>query len=278
MQRREFMQLALTIVVLTAIPSSAEKLPSPMVWSNQAPTSITFAPGATTGQRLVIDATGITAYDNSNNVIFKVAVGSSSGAFVQNFAIINSLDNIIAQLFANPANSTKLVFQFTDQLNIIGQAGPGVLILGGGNTEVQFGSGEKGRYYKGAYAPSVQVIPNAADTQLINLTVIQENNDYAASPLNNATGVWTCPEDSYYSGSFTAGFAAHAATIDARVNLGALPIAVNDNPSNSNIVQCSFSSVFISAGQTVTWHVTQTSGAGLAMAPGISRISIGRDL
>lgn len=43
-----------------------------MVWSNQAPTSLTFPPGATTGQRITIDQNGLLGFDSANHLIFAI--------------------------------------------------------------------------------------------------------------------------------------------------------------------------------------------------------------
>lgn len=73
-----------------------------MVWSNQAPTSITIPPGATSGARIVIDNDGIHAYD-ANNVNFfnlstsAIAIATDNGSFTV-YSGTPAYGNIVAAL------------------------------------------------------------------------------------------------------------------------------------------------------------------------------------
>lgn len=50
-----------------------------MVWSNQAPTSLTFPPGATTGARITIDQNGIRVFDATGALILEILPNVPAG-------------------------------------------------------------------------------------------------------------------------------------------------------------------------------------------------------
>lgn len=116
MRRRDFIKLAANIGVVVAIPSTQRS--SETVWSNQAPTFITFPPGVTTGKRLTINENGIFAYNASNEITFEVDVSTTSELLAP-FIVI-----------ADPSRSTYSSGIIERSLPISGFIGSGILIQG----------------------------------------------------------------------------------------------------------------------------------------------------
>lgn len=88
------------------------------MWSNQAPTFITFPPGVTTGKRLTINENGIFAYNASNEITFEVDVSTTSELLAP-FIVI-----------ADPSRSTYSSGIIERSLPISGFIGSGILIQG----------------------------------------------------------------------------------------------------------------------------------------------------
>lgn len=206
-----------------------------MVWSNQAPTYLIFPPGATSGERLVIDESGIKAYDANGNLYvdidannplnFAITMPPGYNPSGQRLTItpagINAYnstnDNILqietgvsgqlgAQILnllnANGTHTSASIeggTYVTDGAGLTVLGGGGIIVLGTSGDTIQFGSnGLPGGYYweNIAFNPT-EVFTNNAYVKGSNFSSKKIISDYG-SAWNLTTGTWTCPAASTY--------------------------------------------------------------------------------
>lgn len=91
-----------------------------MVWSNQAPTSLTFPPGATTGERVVIDDSGIKAYDTNGELYFSLDADTPSNSEI----IMPPGATTGTRVVLNELGLTGYDNSDNEYFNISGSAGP----------------------------------------------------------------------------------------------------------------------------------------------------------
>ncbi len=273
MQRREFVQLGLIILAAAAIPNGSPV----MVWSNQAPTSITFPPGAGPGTaRLVIDANGIRAYDVAGDITFDIDVSIpqtqvSATQFVAKIIYFENVNGVITGTIDGSYNTAG-----TD-LHI----NPGAT----GKVNIQdpfsFGSGYVGGYYSEEVHPNVsQVVPTGAITKLTNLGQNSIRSDYPNS-WDYVNGIWTSPVDSDYNItmcivlSVAGAFGRIARIVDKNTlqiygNLDYTNFASSADPQSVHINK------FLAAGTQLIFDIFQNSGGNVSL-PNTGYIHIKRD-
>lgn len=206
------------------------------MWSNNDLNEIVIPPGATSGQREVINENGIFVYnaDGSLGVAIVPANGTdpSGNAY---FAGVNIYphtggSNIPDQIIFPSTIATQMA-----SLRYVETLSAGVLTLtsalfsGGTNQSLvklvannigfgvitivqlsadqlqfignvsgfKFGNGLSGKYYYEEVSLAAQVIPSGVTTQLTGFTSRNLNSDYP-SAFNLATGIWTAPETAEY--------------------------------------------------------------------------------
>jgi hypothetical protein len=150
----------------------------------------------------------------------------------------------------------------------------------GGINKVAVGSAPPGGCYKEQWSFAAQVIPPGAPTTLTGLTTVRTDSDYPAA-MNTATGVWTCPEDSWYQFTLAQGYTSGVAGVRVFVRAttgGGVVLCAQDitAPANTSLFSVS-AKRFLTAGTTVHFETFQGTAANQTVA-GASYATIGRDL
>jgi hypothetical protein len=219
-----------------------------MVWSNQAPTSITIPPGATDGARIIIDSQGMRVYNSSDGLVLNIVDNSISQSALY-LEVLNSItgshgSNTYLQLLSNVIN-LNADSSFTNAIQWAFSTLTGPAVLTASNTgnpfsaanpnTIQFLGGNAGGYYATQYLITNQTILTGAFRTVGGYSILQENTDYGEC-MNFGTAQWKCPTTDWYS-----------VTIQLNVdrNPGATDLVWNNSTSGNNV----FSQIFNSTGQ-----------------------------
>jgi len=261
-----------------AAPKPKPRKAPPVVWSNQASDTLTFPPGATTGQRITIDANGIRAYDTSNHLVWELDATTFLGLATSSFIWQPNKMQVLWDGDAAPGGLTigAALQEFLEWMGPLGAGTGSALMLmlagvAGQPGAIQFGQhGIPGAPYSEELSMPAQNIPNNAVTQLTNLVSQQLHSDYGGgggSAWNLATGVWTCPADSDYDFSLYTIYTGGAVNARTFLRMGTVfntaPFLFADDRIAPAIgMGCiAHASRFIVAGTQLHIEVFQNSGA-----------------
>lgn len=269
-----------------------------MVWSNQAPTSLVFPPGAITGARIVIDENGVVIYDAANHPVFVAAPngvvpgndftdspmvfgGTDLGVATQQ--ILTPTDRLIFGNLGigtgvaaitwpdNPDGCVSIVngngievisnsFGYGNDTVIIGPATAGVNLTG----DYSLGSGLLHQYYSECYAlDTTQNYVTGVVTTAKNMTPINIINDYLGVGLDTVTGIWTAPIDGIYTYSLHITFGLAAVFRYILFGLGAR-LDVQSTTGNVTFSHTTFRT----AGSTFPVQIFQASGVNHTLTGG----------
>jgi hypothetical protein len=232
--------------------------------------TITIPAGATTGARIIIDDTGIHAYNAANVLVWDL---EDSGVFSLE-QIVSSplgsasieLGDLIQGIIATGPNARNVSFigSIAGQTYDFIISDSGVARSTSNPDTYQFGAGTIGGVYYEEWLLATQSIPNGnALTTLAGMTLAHSYKDFATA-LVVGTGVWTAPCDGEYT--FTVGVhwqapGAGASELQFQNAGGTTSYGADDRATTSGNRLTTITR-FFAAGSTVIMRLAQgTTGA-----------------
>lgn len=246
--------------------------------------TLTIPAGAIAGTpRIVIDSTGINIYGPGAKIA-KIDINvvlPFGGISPMRSNTFRSLNDLGVSLQANdPLGGGNYQTWTFGSGNITAvdsgspQGGPGSMDL------YKFGNGLQGSYYYEEWTLSAQNIGSNVVVQLVNFGVAQQFSDYI-SPMNLATGVWTCPQSGVYT--FTLAYASLAFVAGSRMFVrvlssgsGAIKGEIDLSPQPGYTL-LNFTR-YVQATDTLIFQVLQSTGAIKTIDIAQSYLAIRRNL
>lgn len=284
-----------------------------MVWSNTSTTQIVIPPGATSGQRIIIDQNGIIMYDSNNLIIFAIALQGFNRGQLESGAITLTDNGTIGSLFEfyGPGNNFGSDWYYSagasggfaqhnigfpngfSQSRLTIQFWPGIFeqynldALNPKPFGYRFSSADPGygAYYHEEYVWSAgQTIAAGTDTTLKYDHLDQSFTDHGNN-YNTGTGVWTAPVDGIYSlqaDLSNAGFIVTSGRVILEfINASTLAILKRTEyipPANGNVgISVAIQKQFFAKGTTILARVENFASAFTTATTYNNRLIIHRD-